>query len=536
MPAAVGRALTHPRENPVYAADPQGILCAERGRDAGFRALLSSRGTTSMNTEYKLGAAAVGIIVLIGTSVWFANQPKNEKTGLPFDKSTASGAKTAADKTVSAAPGGAGAKPTAPPIPQAKLNTSPPAPGSGTKIESPVSASPKTETTLPPVVATAPPARRSTDSIGDTSLKVADPAVPSGGSTSPASGTGSTTPGSATPGSHTPGLAPPGGNAPTVSTPTTGEPARPTIPPARGNPSPGVTTPPAGGSTANPASSAPPKTESPKPANSGRPTVYDTEIERAPTAVGDLSGRSSSPSRQTPSDPRFGPSSNSDKPLTPTGRNTEPARKPASDAKPVSGQSYTIQHGDRLSTIAREKYGDASYLKLIKEANPGLNENKIYAGTTIILPDREGSGGANAKPELTAKRDRDGKLDSANPAAAGRPGAKPETAANPAGAGKPTAGNAKTDGSVKANTDAAKPENAAKDQTGNAASSYTVRRGDSLRKIAKAKLNDENRWREIHALNKDQLASGDALEIGMTLRMPPADKPADANKPRGRSR
>jgi nucleoid-associated protein YgaU len=267
-----------------------------------------------------------------------------------------------------------------------------------------------------------------------------------------------------------------------------------------------------------------PKTESSRSASGGRPTVYDTEIERAPSAVGDLSGRSSAPTRSTSSDPRFSPNSAGDKPLTPAGRNTDSSRKTTPDAKPVSGQSYTVQPGDRLSTIAREKYGDASYVKLIKEANPGLKENMIYAGSTIVLPERADNG-SSGKPELTAKRDRDAKPDpSANPAPPGRStgaGVKPD-GANPTGTAKP-------------NGDAAKPETGTKDQTGTAGSSYTVRRGDTLRKIAKAKLNDENRWREILTLNKEKLGSGDSLEIGMTLRLPGTEKAADA-KPRSRSR
>jgi nucleoid-associated protein YgaU len=86
--------------------------------------------------------------------------------------------------------------------------------------------------------------------------------------------------------------------------------------------------------------------------------------------------------------------------------------------------------------------------------------------------------------------------------------------------------------------DESKPESVDRTRTSTPSAAYIVRRNDTLRKIAKAKLGDENRWREILALNKDQLQNGDALEIGMTLRMPAgekiAEKPAE-NKPRART-
>ena len=59
---------------------------------------------------------------------------------------------------------------------------------------------------------------------------------------------------------------------------------------------------------------------------------------------------------------------------------------------------------------------------------------------------------------------------------------------------------------------------------------HKVARGDTLRKIAKARLGDENRWREIYVLNKQQLATPDGLEIGTTLAIPTGDKPEKSAK------
>jgi len=54
---------------------------------------------------------------------------------------------------------------------------------------------------------------------------------------------------------------------------------------------------------------------------------------------------------------------------------------------------------------------------------------------------------------------------------------------------------------------------------------YTVRRGDTLSKIAQHFLGDSNRYRDIFEANRDQLQSQNArLNVGMTLRIP-ADRP-----------
>lgn len=54
---------------------------------------------------------------------------------------------------------------------------------------------------------------------------------------------------------------------------------------------------------------------------------------------------------------------------------------------------------------------------------------------------------------------------------------------------------------------------------------YTVRRGDTLSRIAQHFLGDSNRYREIFAANRGQLQSPNArLRVGMTLQIP-ADRP-----------
>ncbi len=67
------------------------------------------------------------------------------------------------------------------------------------------------------------------------------------------------------------------------------------------------------------------------------------------------------------------------------------------------------------------------------------------------------------------------------------------------------------------------------DATSNTATTtYIVRRGDTLSRIALHFLGDANRYREIYNVNRDQLPTLNArLKIGMTLRIP-----CDHNRPR----
>lgn len=55
-----------------------------------------------------------------------------------------------------------------------------------------------------------------------------------------------------------------------------------------------------------------------------------------------------------------------------------------------------------------------------------------------------------------------------------------------------------------------------------ASGTYTIKRGDSLWKIAGAELGDAHRWPEIYELNKDDIANPDLIEIGQQLKLPAA--------------
>jgi nucleoid-associated protein YgaU len=59
---------------------------------------------------------------------------------------------------------------------------------------------------------------------------------------------------------------------------------------------------------------------------------------------------------------------------------------------------------------------------------------------------------------------------------------------------------------------------------GEAKSSYTVKPGDTLSKIAKEALGDANAYMEIFNANKDQLSDPDKIKPGQVLKIPQATK------------
>lgn len=63
----------------------------------------------------------------------------------------------------------------------------------------------------------------------------------------------------------------------------------------------------------------------------------------------------------------------------------EPVYAPA-PVTSTGARSYTVKKGDTLYGIARREYGDASRVKDILAANPGINPNVIKVGQKLNLP------------------------------------------------------------------------------------------------------------------------------------------------------
>ena len=176
-----------------------------------------------------------------------------------------------------------------------------------------------------------------------------------------------------------------------------------------------------------------------------------------------------------------------------------PAPAPATPPRPPPRKRHVIQRGDRLIDLARDEYGDGDLWKAIKAANPNLkNENVLKIGEVIELPSREEALQLVASPPP------------------GQGAKKPREEAESGGA-KPAP--ARAEGQA---TGAAPPP--ARDR-------YVVSEGDTLVKIARTVLKNEERWREIFELNRDRLQSPDLIRVGMELRLPPLEKPPSGQRP-----
>lgn len=55
------------------------------------------------------------------------------------------------------------------------------------------------------------------------------------------------------------------------------------------------------------------------------------------------------------------------------------------------------------------------------------------------------------------------------------------------------------------------------------ASTYTVKKGDTLSHIAKAHYGRASQWKRIFEANRDQLDDPDRIKPGQVLKIPPAD-------------
>jgi nucleoid-associated protein YgaU len=55
-----------------------------------------------------------------------------------------------------------------------------------------------------------------------------------------------------------------------------------------------------------------------------------------------------------------------------------------------------------------------------------------------------------------------------------------------------------------------------------AETSYTVKKGDSLSKIAKRVYGDAQQWRKIHEANRDIIENPDLIHPGQVLKLPGA--------------
>ncbi len=64
------------------------------------------------------------------------------------------------------------------------------------------------------------------------------------------------------------------------------------------------------------------------------------------------------------------------------------------------------------------------------------------------------------------------------------------------------------------------------DGAGEGVETYVVQKDDTLQKISKKYYGSFNQWMRIYDMNRDVIKNPNALKSGVTLKIPPAEKPA----------
>jgi len=182
--------------------------------------------------------------------------------------------------------------------------------------------------------------------------------------------------------------------------------------------------------------------------------------------------------------------------------------KPAAPRLP---QVHVVEDGESLSLIAQRYYNDSSRYAPIIKANPAIQDaHDIRIGMKLVIPDPEAA------------------------AATTPPGAA--TGTHAAGTGGLTAPRAPavaaTQPSRSMGQTAAKDRKPGDTPVVHSTPRYTVRSGDTLYSIARKEMGDQNRWKELHRLNRGVIgAEPSDLREGMVLRLPLPESSTSSSRP-----
>jgi len=156
----------------------------------------------------------------------------------------------------------------------------------------------------------------------------------------------------------------------------------------------------------------------------------------------------------------------------------------AVDDTPAAPAIYTLRRGDNLTHIARD-YGTS--VDAILAANGLSNANRIYAGQSLVIPTADGSDTASADAPTAPVAE-----DTSSPAPV-----------------------AQADSSASSDADATTASDSPADDDVDAASTYTVVRGDSAIKIARRFGVDEGAL-----LDANGISDPNRVYVGQVLTIP----------------
>ncbi|MFQ5494226.1 MAG: LysM peptidoglycan-binding domain-containing protein [Phycisphaerae bacterium] len=161
---------------------------------------------------------------------------------------------------------------------------------------------------------------------------------------------------------------------------------------------------------------------------------------------------------------------------------------PIRKGNPGRSARYVVAPGDTLTRIARVHYGKGSgkVIQAIVRANRRLlaDPDRLLPGMELVLPPIDGS-----SPTLSSRSSRSSEVAAAPGAASGT------SQRNTLGTG-------------------------ARGNGHRAFERYQVKQGDRYVSIAREKLGDARRWREIYELNKDKFPDADRIREGVLIRLP----------------
>lgn len=143
---------------------------------------------------------------------------------------------------------------------------------------------------------------------------------------------------------------------------------------------------------------------------------------------------------------------------------------------------HDVRGGESLFAICRQYYGDADMVHALAKFNKMDDPAQVRAGRRLMIPPPQTLGGksrSNPSPKASPPQRK-----------------TPDTATAVALRPVPT------------------------DQTKSSkAKTYTVKEGDSLSGIAKRFLGDQDRWRDLHKLNRKVIGDPDNIKAGTVLKL-----------------